>query len=160
MPAPNSLSVLSKLGLAFFALLPALVTSDQLPNALVELLLLLLVDCPSHLVPLVVVQQDLPQVYPVLGLVVEAEALLGLLQLTIEGLVVRQLSHLFLRNVALPDVFILLTFAVQSICRGLRGGEALHAFIDDCPVADQFSHQVVRLATLHTCPHMLDLRQA
>lgn len=55
MPPANCLPVLSQLGPAFLALLTTLVSSDQLTDALVELLLLLLVNSAAHLVPLVVV---------------------------------------------------------------------------------------------------------
>jgi hypothetical protein len=62
MSPANSLPVLSQLSPAFLLLLATLVTPNQLPYALVELFLLFLVDSTAHLVSLVVVEQNLPQV--------------------------------------------------------------------------------------------------
>lgn len=62
MSSANRLPILSQLGSAFFALLTTLVTSDQLADTLIELLLLFLVNGTAHLVTFIIIEQDLPQV--------------------------------------------------------------------------------------------------
>jgi hypothetical protein len=69
---PQSLS-------ALLLLLSALVAVDEFANALVKLFLLLAVDCSAHFVAFVVVEKYLVEIQTILGLIVFAELLLGLL---------------------------------------------------------------------------------
>ena len=75
--------------------------------------LLFLVDDAPHLVPFVVVQQDLLEVESILGLMFVGELLLDLLQSSVEGLVVGQLIHLLLGYVPSPDMPVLFLLLLQ-----------------------------------------------
>ena len=119
--AAHYLTVLSQTVLAFPSLLALYVTADEFTDAFIELFFLFAVDHSPHFVAFVVVKQYLFEVEPIVRLVVLGEKAFGLLQLIVEILVIIELVHFVLSDVASPDVSVLLSLLLQTGL-GLLGG--------------------------------------